>query len=119
MLATDDAIRNHVSPNIPVVREVEVNGSAGAWVAVEPFDMPALNFNSYILLIEGASAAYEMTWEDSPSVPYRGITVPANTPLTTPRCATPSVEASAAWPSFRAIGVSGFTLRMVMFAPLP
>lgn len=115
MLTFDDAFREFVSPKIPTDHNVSALASGGAWATLTPpstADAPAGNFNSYDLVVEGASAAYEVTWKPSPAVGDRGITVPANTPMTFTRVATPYLSTAVGWPSFRAIGATPITIRM-------
>jgi len=118
-IPADDAIRDDAMPTVPAVLDVAVNASSGAWVALTPPAGASADLRSYELLIEGASADYEMTWKSAPTTGDRGVTIQSETPLRTPRIASPNVGGGAAWPSFRALGVSGFTLRMVFYRPLP
>lgn len=118
-IPADDAIRDDAMPTVPDVLDVAANAAGGAWVALAPPAGAAADLRSYELLIEGASADYEVTWKTTPSVGDRGVTIQSETPLRTPRIASPNVGGGAAWPSFRAIGGSGFTLRMVFYRPLP
>ena len=114
----DDILRDHLVPRTPTTTSVTVNASGGAWVALVPPTIPAGNFRSYDLTIEGASAAYEMTWESSPAVGVAGMKVPADTLLQFSRVGTPNVDSTVAYPSFRALGGTGFTLRMTVFTPM-
>lgn len=118
-IPADDAIRDDAMPTVPTVLDVVVNAAGGAWVALAPPAGAAADLRCYELLIEGASAAYEVTWATAPGTGVRGVTIQAAIPLRTPRVASPNVGGGAAWPSFRAIGGAGFTLRMVFFCPLP
>lgn len=121
MLTFDDAQREFVAPRIPTDHAVSALAAGAAWVTLSPpstTDAPAGNFNSYDLIVEGASAAYEVTWKPSPAVGDRGISVPASTPMTFTRVATPYLTTAVGWPSFRAIGGTPLTVRMQVHRPM-
>lgn len=117
----DDIQREALAPTIPTDHAISALAAGGAWATLAPpstDDAPAANFGSYELVVEGASAAYEVTWKPSPIVGDRGITVPANTLMRFPRTATPYVSDAVGWPSFRAIGAAPVTIRAQVFRPL-
>jgi len=116
----DDAQRDAYAPSIVSHHSVSALAAGAAWVALEPPNVPAADLRSYVLMVEGASDAYEVTWKPSPAVGDRGLTMPAGVPMTFPRVASPGVSGSVnGWPSFRAIGGSGVTVRVAMFRPVP
>lgn len=117
----DDMQREALAPAIPTDHEVSALAAGSAWAALTPpstDDAPAQSFGSYELVVEGASAAYEVTWKVSPIIGDRGLTVPANTPMRFPRCVTPYLTELVGWPSFRAIGGAPITIRAQVFRPL-
>lgn len=117
----DDAQRDALSPAIVSHHNVSAPAAGSAWATLTPpADVPAGDLRSYVLVVEGASDAYEVTWKPSPAVGDRGITVPAGVPMTFPRAASPATSGALnGWPSFRAIGGSGITVRVAMFRPVP
>jgi hypothetical protein len=113
----EDNTREASAPTYPLVVEVTMNADPNAWTTLTP---PAeFQGASYYLLIEGTSAAYELTFKPSPASGDKGIRIPANTPLNpTPRLATPTYAgARCGWPSVRA--ASSFALRMMLFPTVP
>ncbi len=113
----EDNAREASAPTYPLVVEVTTDADPTAWTTITP---PAeFQGMSYALLIEGASAAYELTFKPSPVTGDKGVRIPANTPLNpTPRLATPTYAgARCGWPSVRA-GTS-FALRMMLFPAVP
>jgi hypothetical protein len=119
-IPTDQVLREQAMPTVPVNLSVNVNAAAGAWVTLTPpSGVPTGDLNAYQLILEGASADYEVTWKATPGTPDRGITIQAGIPFVTPRFAPPTIANGSPWPSFRATGGSGFTLRMVFCYPLP
>lgn len=116
----DDAQRDAYAPSLVSHHSVSALAAGAAWATLTPPAGAAADLRSYVLVVEGASDAYEVTWKPTPGVGDRGLSMPAGVPMTFPRVASPGTSGSVnGWPSFRAIGGSGVTLRVAMFRPVP